>query len=103
MKELAIDIANTNRELEKSMEEMVNLEEALGMTMEELESSVNGNITTDFVTIYKAVSDGVNIGLDIGKMLLEGEDSLKSVPHMHLEINKIMKRFSTLGEKLDNV
>mgnify|MGYP003153051760 FL=1 len=84
---------------------MVNLEEALGMTMEELESIVDGNITTDFVTIYKAVSDAATLGLEVGKKILEREilEGESSVPDMDAEIAKIMKRFPTLGEKLDNV
>lgn len=93
MKDLAIDIANTDRELEK----------ALGISMEELEANVNGTITTDFAEVYKAVSDGVNVGLGIGKRILENEDPLDNIPRMHTEIAKIMKRFPTLGEKLDNV
>lgn len=98
MKELAIDIANTNRELEKSLEEIVKLEGALGMSMEEVEASVNGNITTDFATIHTAIIDAVNLGLDLSK-----EHSSKGIPRMHLEIHKIMKRFPTLEEKLDSV
>jgi hypothetical protein len=88
MKELAIELANTDRELEK----------ALGMSIEELESSVNGNITTDFATIHTAIVDAVSLGMDLSK-----EHSSKGIPRMHIEIEKIMKRFPTLGEKLDNV
>ena len=88
MKELAIELANTDRELEK----------ALGMSIEELEASVNRNVTTDFATIHKAVVDAVNLGLDLSK-----EHSSTGIVRMHIEIAKIMKRFPTLGEKLDNV
>ena len=88
MKELAIELANTDRELEK----------ALGMSIEELEASVNRNVTTDFTTVHTAIIDAINLGLDLSK-----EHSSTGIVRMHIEISKIMKRFPTLGEKLDNV
>tara|TARA_R110000824_G_scaffold397662_1_gene600773 strand:+ start:211 stop:486 length:276 start_codon:yes stop_codon:yes gene_type:complete len=88
MKNIAIDRANTERDLEK----------ALGMSMEELEANVNGTVTTDFVSIHKALVDAVMVGMDISQM------EIKEVPaFMNKKIADLLKRFPTLKEKLNNL
>ena len=88
MKNIAIELANRDRDLEK----------ALGMSMEELEANVNGTVTTTQNEIHQALTDAVMVGMDISQM------EMKEVPaFMNKKIADLLKRFPTLKEKLNNL
>lgn len=88
MKNIAIELANRDRDLEK----------ALGMSIEELEASVNDTVTTDFASIHKALVDAIMLGLDISR-----KDPGEGIVHMNKELGELMRRFPTLNQKLNNL
>jgi len=88
MKDLAIELANRDRDLE----------EALGMSIEELESQTKGVVTTTKSELHKAIWDSMLIGMDLTKM------EMKEVPaFMNKKTEEILERFPTLGEKLGDL
>jgi len=102
MKELAIDLANRDRETEK----------LLGISMEELEKETNEIITTTKSELRFALLDVAKKVLEIsGKHLVEvelgkwqevgkeGEIAEETVK----VVQNCLKGFPTLGEKLNNL